>query len=230
MTNQSYDALPAIKSLAFQNIPVAVTGSYKGVLFEEKVAPLRITPASVIFRAPKSQICATLQTPVVLHSQVLSESVRAHIQYLKDGELCLSNFTYTGLRWRNRIEQRVEPDAPVTATLTVEGKRYRANLLNLSLHGAGLMVFLGDSTASELAPRARVEVNFRLSEQSEFNVLGNVASVHFLGYSLAQAGLSLQPTPIQESWLEKYITRRKIEILEELEHRVTEEYRAQQAE
>ncbi len=52
------DASQAVKSLAFQSIPVALTSVYKGVLLEEKVAPLKINPDSITYRAPKTQICA----------------------------------------------------------------------------------------------------------------------------------------------------------------------------
>lgn len=220
------DASQAVKSLAFQSIPVAVTSTYKGVLLEEKVAPLKINPDSITFRAPKMQICATMRTPVILHSKLLPESVRAQIQYInpRSGEICLSNFSFTGCYWQDRGEQRVEPADPVYATLTVYTQRYRSNLTNLSLHGAGLMIFLGDNIGSNLIAKSKVDLNFKLSEHNEFTVAGSIASIKFLGYSLAQAGLILYPTANQEIWLEKYITTRKIAILDELDHQVVQAY------
>lgn len=222
------DASQAIKSLAFQSIPVALTSVYKGVLLEEKVAPLKINPDSITFRAPKTQICATMRTPVILHSKLLPESVRAQIQYVnpRSGEICLSNFSFTGCYWQDRGEQRVEPSEPIYATLTVFNQRYRANLANLSLHGAGLMIFLGDSTGGNLTLKSKVDLNFKLSESNEFTVGGSIASIKFLGYSLAQAGLILHPTANQELWLEKYITKRKIEIMDELDQQVVRAYTA----
>lgn len=231
MLIQHTDAMQAVKSLAFQSIPIAVTSSYKGLFLEEKVAPLKINPNSVTFRTPKDQICATIHTPLLIHSKVLPESVRAGIQYIdpKAGEICLCSFAFTGYYWQDRLEQRVEPDGPVYATISVEKKHFRANLVNLSLHGACLMIYLGDSTASELTPKARVEVNFKLSANNEFNLLATIASIKFLGYSLAQAGLRLHPTSHQETWLENYVSKRKIEILEELDHKVVPSYRMSQA-
>lgn len=222
------DASQAVKSLAFQSIPLAVTSCYKGLFLEEKVTPLKIKPDGVVFRAPKMQICATMRTPVMLHSKLLPESVRAQIQYIdpRSGEICLSNFSFSGFFWRDRTEQRVEPADPVYATLKVQNQHYRSNLVNLSLHGAGLMLFLGDSTANNLTPKTKVDLSFKLSEHNEFNIAGCIASIKFLGYSLAQAGLGLNPTPNQEIWLEKYITCRKIEILNELDHQVVQAYTA----
>src|SRR5574340_1572067 len=175
------DASQAIKSLAFQSIPVALTSVYKGVLLEEKVAPLKINPDSITFRAPKMQICATMRTPVILHSKLLPESVRAQIQYInpRSGEICLSNFSFTGFYWQDRGEQRVEPADPVYATLTVYTQRYRSNLTNLSLHGAGLMIFLGDNLGSNLIAKSKVDLNFKLSEHNEFTVAGSIASIKF---------------------------------------------------
>lgn len=225
------DAAQAIKSLAFQSIPVALTSTYKGIFLEEKVAPLKINPDGVIFRAPKMQICATMHPSVMLHSKLLPESVRAQVQYIdpKCGEISLSNFSFSGCYWRDRCEQRVEPADPVYANLIVQNRRYRSNLVNLSLHGAGLMIFLGDNTAANLTPKTKVDVNFKLSEHNEFNIAAAIVSIKFLGYSLAQAGLSLSPTPNQEIWLEKYITNRKIEILNELNSQVVQSYTSAQS-
>ncbi|MHB0924175.1 MAG: PilZ domain-containing protein [Bellilinea sp.] len=220
------DAMQAVKSLAFQSIPLAVTSTYKGIFLEEKVAPLKVNPDSVTFRAPRKQICATMRTPVILHSKVLPESVSAQVLYInpKAGEVCLSNFSFTGFYWRDRYEQRIEPDAPVYARLSVQQKHYRANLVNLSIHGAGLMIHLGDSMARELTPKTRVDVSFKLSPQNEFNISGVIASIKFLGYCLAQTGLRLEPTTSQQIWLGNYISRRKIEILNELDHQVVGSY------
>jgi len=220
MLTHSNDALQAVKSLAFQRIPVAVTSTYKGLFFEEKVAPLKVGPDYVIFRAPKSQICRTLHDKVMLHSQVLPESVRTDLHSIDSTsrEITLTNFSYTGAYWRDRHEQRIEPPAPLQAALIIEKNTYRANLNNLSLHGAGLLVYFGDDERRDLALKMRVEVCFQLSAQSDFHILGTIACIRQMDYTLAQVGVRLEPTSNQASWLENYIAKRKIEILNELDH------------
>jgi preprotein translocase subunit Sec61beta len=224
MLTQSRDALQAVKSLAFQRIPVAVTGTYKGLFFEEKVAALKVEPDAIVFKAPRPQVCLTLGEQVWLHSQVLRESVRATRLPGTSGcgDITLTNFAYTGAYWRDRLEQRIEPHIPVRATFTVQKKSFPANLTNLSLHGAGLLVYLGEDTGGILNPKAAVEVCFTLSERNDFHLLGTVAGCRQVGYSVVQVGLRLQPTNTQVIWLENYIASRKIEILHELDEKVAQ--------
>ena len=222
MLTHSRDAMQAVKSLAFQRIPVAVTSTYKGLFFEEKVAPLKVGPDYVVFKAPKPQICLSLRYQVWLHSQILPESVRATLQtvHTASGEITLTNFTYTGDYWRDRQEQRIEPANPVHATVNVAKKTFPANLTNLSLHGAGLLVYLGENTDRNLVPRSPIEVCFNLTEQNMFHILGTIASCRQMGYSVIQVGVHLQPSINQVAWLENYITKRKIEILQEMDEKV----------
>jgi hypothetical protein len=222
MLTHSRDAMQAVKSLAFQRIPVAVTSTYKGLFFEEKVAPLKVGPDYIVFKAPKPQICLSLRYQVWLHSHVLSESVRATLQtvHSASGEITLTNFAYTGDFWRVRQEQRIEPANPVHAMVNVAKKAFPANLTNLSLHGAGLLVHLGDNTDRDLVPRSPIEVCFTLTEQNNFHILGTIASCRQMGYSVIQVGVHLQPTLNQVAWLENYITKRKMEILQEMDEKV----------
>lgn len=228
MLSHSRNALQDVKSLAFQRIPVAVTGTYKGLFFEEKVAALKVGPDAIVFKAPQARVCLTMGDQVWLHSQVLPQSVRATrlSNTSNSGELTLTNFAYTGSYWRDRQEQRIEPHIPIRATLTVQEKSYTANLTNLSLHGAGLLVYIGDDAGCGLNPKAAVEVGFVLSEHNDFHILGTVAGCRQVGYSVVQVGLRLQPTSTQVTWLENYIASRKIEILHELDEKVAHSNRS----
>ncbi len=228
MLSHSRDALQAVKSLAFQSIPVAISGTYKGLFFEEKIAALKVGPDVIVFKAPRPQVCLSLGEQVWLHSQVLPQSVRATrlSGTSGSGEITLTNFSYTGAYWRDRLEQRIEPCAPVRATVTIQKKSYPANLTNLSLHGAGLLVYLGDDTGCSLSPRSALEVCFTLTEHNDFHLLGSVAGCRQMGYSVVQLGVRLQPTLNQVTWLENYITRRKIEILRELDEKVAQSIRS----
>jgi len=221
MLTQSKNALQAVKSLSFQSIPVAVTANYRGMFFEEKVAPLKVGPDFIVFRTPKSPLCCALQEKVILHSQVLPESVRTEILSLdpQSCELTLTNFTFTGTLWYDRREQRVEPAVPLKAEISVYGKTYRANLNNLSLHGAGLLVYFGDEIRSDLCRKMPVEISFQLNPQNDFHISGTIASLQQMDYSLLRMVLHLHPSQTQTYWLENYIGQRKIEILHELEQR-----------
>ncbi len=217
-THPTY-ALQAVKSLAFQCIPIAVTGTYKGLFFEEKVAPLKVGPDFVVFRAPKSPMHRALRDKVILHSHVLPQSVRTDLQSIDAirSEITLTNFSFTGAYWRDRREQRIEPPTPLQASITFGKKPYRANLNNLSLHGAGLMAYFGDDECRDLMLKKPVEVSFHLGSQSDIHISGSVASIRQMNYTLVKLGIRLEPTSNQETWLKNYIAKRKIEIMNELD-------------
>jgi hypothetical protein len=221
MLAHSENALQAVKSLAFQRIPIAVTACHKGLFLEEKVAPLKVGPDFIIFQAPKKPICQVLQNRVILHSQVLPETVRTDLLALdtENSALSLTNFAYTGTYWHDRREQRVEPSVPVKAEITIQDKIFQANLNNLSLHGAGLLVYFGDEDHDSFRPGLPVEVSFQLGTQGDFHISGVIASIRQMDCSLGQMGLQLHPSLSQTSWLENYISERKMEILAELEER-----------
>jgi hypothetical protein len=147
--------------------------------------------------------------------------VRATLQtvHSASGEITLTNFTYTGDYWHDRQEQRIEPAPPVRATVNLAKQSFPANLTNLSLHGAGLLVYLGENTDRNLIPRSPIEVCFTLSEHIDFHIQGTIASCRQMGYSVIQMGVRLQPTLNQVAWLENYITKRKIEILKEMDEK-----------
>lgn len=220
MLAQPENALQAVKSLALQRIPVAVTTTYKGLFLEERVAPLKVGPDYIVFRAPKSEICRALKDKVILHSQVLPETVRTSLQTLDPTtcELTLTNFVFTGASWRDRREQRVEPDAPIKAEIAIQKARYRANLNNLSLHGAGLLVYFGDEPRDDLCRKMPVEISFQLGSQGDFHIPGSIATIRQMEYSLVQIGVQLEPSISQTTWLENYIAKRKISILGELNY------------
>jgi len=98
MLIHSRDALQAVKSLAFQRIPVAVSSNYKGLFFEEKVAPLKVGPDYIVFKAPKPQICLSLRYQVWLHPPNRRSVCPCAI---KSG--CILKF------YRNRCEPRCKP-------------------------------------------------------------------------------------------------------------------------
>ncbi len=116
------DALQAVKSLAFQRVPLNLVSTYKGVHFIERIQPIKIGVDSITFRAPRLQVCVTLRDPVYLYSRVLPETVRAKPQLLNTSpqELRLSDFSFNGNLWFDRMEQRVQPDRPIEVMLKLQ--------------------------------------------------------------------------------------------------------------
>lgn len=224
MFNQPVNALMSIKMLAFQQTPLTLTTSFKGVLFDEKIKPLKVSADQIIFSTPRQHILLTMRDPLYLHSNALPESVRASLVNLNTSacEMALTNFRFSGNPWRDRYEQRIQPVAPLTAMLTIDKRIYQAKLIDLSLHGAGVMINGGAEPLPAPALKSSIDINFQLDRQTRLSMPGAVAYVRKGGTFLLNLGLRLFPTSSQETLLESYITRRKIEIMSELHQQARE--------
>jgi hypothetical protein len=224
MLNQPVNALISIKTLAFQQIPLTLTTGYRGLLFDERIKPLKISADQIVFSAPRQHILITLGDPLYLHSHALPESVRASLLCLNTaaGEMTLTNFRFSGIPWRDRCEQRVQPVKPLNAMLTIDRRIYQASLVDLSLHGAGVTINGENEQAPMPALKSSIDINFQLDSQTRLSMRSTVAYVRKGGACLVNLGLRLFPTPNQEILLESFITRRKIEIMNELQQQARE--------
>ncbi|MEN4012963.1 MAG: PilZ domain-containing protein [Chloroflexota bacterium] len=225
-----HDALQAVKSLAFQRLPLNLVGNFKGLHFIEKIEPLKIGVDTVVFRAPRLQVCATLRNPVYLYSRVLPETVRASPQMINCTamELRLTDFTFNGNLWFDRLEQRVQPERPIPTLLTVHKSVYSATLKDISHHGAGLMLYVGDQPELELLVNTPLDLRLELSPQTRLSLHGRVVCRKRVGTAILYLGVRIYPTQDQARWLENYIARRKANILRELDQQAYQRMEPQQ--
>ncbi len=223
---QPVNALIPIKTLAFQQTPITLTTCYKGLLFDDKLKPLRVGSEQITFSSPRQQILLTLKDPLYLHSRALPESVRANLCSINNvaREITLANFRFSGAPWRDRYEQRVQPDQPLPAMVTIDRRIYQSSLVDLSLHGAGVIVNGAGSEVPEPALKSSVDINFQFDSQTRLSMRSLVVYVRRGATYMLNLGLILIPTPNQETMIESYITRRKIEIMTDLQQQARERF------
>lgn len=216
------DALQAIKSLAFQRTPLNLFCSFKGVHFSEKIQPLQVGIDHVTFKMPAMNICLILRDPVYLNSRVLPEAVKASPQMMSctTPELRLSNFSYTGTLWFDRLEQRVQPERPVSVGLSIHKKNYNATLKDISAHGAGLLVYVGENPDLDVLTNTPVDLRFQLTPTTRLSLPGKVICRKRYGRGMLSLGVRIFPTQSQEGWLTTYTNRRRAEILNELQQQL----------
>ncbi len=225
------DALQAVKSLAFQRVPLNLVSTYKGVHFIERIQPIKIGVDSITFRAPRLQVCVTLRDPVYLYSRVLPETVRAKPQLLNTSpqELRLSDFSFNGNLWFDRMEQRVQPDRPIEVMLKLHNRIYSATLRDISLHGAGLLLYTGDQPNFDVLVNTPVDLRFDLTPTTSLDLHAKVVCRRRVGSTMMVLGVRIFPSEEQTRWLENYIVRRKLEILNELDELINQEMEPQTA-
>jgi len=224
MFTQPVYALSSIKTLAFQQTPITLTAGYKGLLFDERINPLKVGPDQITFSLPRPHVRLILCEPLHLHSRALPESVHANIASinLDASEMTLNNFRFSGLPWRDRYEQRVQPASPLTGMLTFDHRIVRASLLDLSVHGVGVMIEREPDSMPDPKVKSSVDVNIQLDSQTRLSMPGETAYIRKGGTLLLNLGLRLSPTTYQESILESFVARRKVQIMCELQQLVRE--------
>ena len=222
MFTQNDDALQAVKSLAFQHTPLGLASCFKGMHFIERVQPVQVGISHVVFRAPSPKVCLILGDTVYLYSRVLPETVRATPQLVgySAHELRLTDFSYTGTLWHERIEQRVQPEKPVSVDLLMARRFYRASLKDISANGIGLLVNIPVEIQGDIITNTPADFTFQLNALDQFTLHGKIVHRQLIGRSLFDLGLHIFPTPTQKTWLENYISRRKQAILTELERQL----------
>ena len=91
-------------------------------------------------------------------------------------------------------------------------------MLDLSINGMGLLVGSSDDCELEFEPNSCVRTDFETSPAHKWIKLGG--AIHYqlkVARSIVRLGIRLYPKVEQARQLEKYIAKRKNEIMEELD-------------
>lgn len=214
------DIISAIDSLASQNSWLKLTKPYQGLILSEDVKIITVNDQRAVFQVFDSKICAALMGCVHLHSPALPRTVKARIKDLciSEGMFALSDFTYLDSDWHNRLHERVQPKQPTYGFLRYKDFHFRAPLKNISVDGMGVLVSNPGDNEAEIQPNSTVNLDFQVTPEYGWTALkGRIVYLIEVTKSLLRLGIHLQPNAQQARKLEKYLTIRKKEIMEELD-------------
>ena len=222
------DAYDVLTRLAEKKLPLSLSLPYKGVALPQELQILDIQEGQITIQAPNQGGNFLVGDFIFLHSQEISQTLVARLVEinLPTGQLRLSELVYLGTPWKERCEMRVEPKDPIMVDVRLASMTYRACMENLSLNGAGLLVYKAIERGVPLEALQRVLLDFELPpEHRRIVVRGVISNLHVLGDTLVRIGVHILPSVIKKRWLQRYILWRKNEILEELERNSFEENR-----
>ena len=222
------DALQAMKTLAFQGVPLSLVGSFKGMHFYDQANPIQVGRDHVVLRTPGIKVCLTMHDKVYIYNRLLPETIRAVPQMLVNmpGTIRLSDFAYTGSLWYDRQGQRVQPGDALPAEVMLNGVRHEACIQDISLQGTRLWVDVEPEADQEVIVNLPVTVILPVGEVV-FVIRGQIANRHFPRPHTLSLGVRLRPTVAQQTWLRDYIARRQRQILAELDTLVNEQLEPQ---
>src|SRR5512142_3377840 len=91
---------------------------------------------------PPGSVCLESQEQTIVLSRGLPEAIRARIVSfdLVNGRLKLSDFSYVGSHFGERMIARVQAEDPIHVEIGVEDAGYTGTLVDVSLSGVGVFV------------------------------------------------------------------------------------------
>ncbi len=219
------DVISVIRHLGQQSAALELTKSFRGIIFKQDVSILEVSPDDATFRASNIEMCAATETEVYLHNQLFPKPVMAQLKSLniRNGMLVLSDFAYADMEWKKRQHERVQPKCPIYVTLHWKGKALRACMENISVDGLGLLAYKLFEKGMKIRPGSIIRLDFQLSPGQKFSALrGRIIYINTIDRYSPTMGIRLFPKVKEVRVLEKYVARRKQEILEELNQEYSE--------
>jgi len=219
-TSTQDEILALFDSLTNQNSSLMMTKSYQGIILSHEIKAVTINTHRVVFQAFDRDICAALDGCVYLHNESLSRPVKARVKDLsvRSGMFSLSDFSYLEGDWQERLHERVQPKDPTYVSLRYKRMDIRASMLDISINGMGVLVGTADDPKLHFQTNSCVCTDFHTSPTFRWTKLGG--AIHYqqkMAQSIVRLGIRLYPKLEQARQLEKYIAKRKDEIMEELD-------------
>jgi hypothetical protein len=207
----AFDALPQDKP------SLNLTKHYKGITLSEDVRIVDIQPDCATIRASRREIFPCLEGKIHLHCKEFPKSFsgRIHpIDYTR-GTFLLSDLA--SAEWKDRNFERVHPKNSIYVNLHHAGETFRAFLEDISIKGMGILGNKAIDPTNRLKVGLAVVLEFQLTEDDLLaNLAGELVHRQEICPELVKYGLLIYPNTHQKRTLKRYISQRKVDILEEI--------------
>jgi hypothetical protein len=205
-TGQELDVLNFHKSF-----PITCKASVEKI--DQGVVSLRVQPPG--------SVCLEAQDQTIILSRGLPEAVKAQVVSfdLVSGLLNLSDFTYVGSRFGDRMIARVQPEETVRVEITAGDRQTFGTLVDVSLSGVGLLV-----SEANFQRGQTVELTLPLPE-GEVNLPGKILNVSEAANQQNRLSIGFTRNAQEIAVVMRYIKDRRSEILNEIERMYERAYR-----
>jgi hypothetical protein len=209
-----------LEAIAVQQIPLAITRTYKGIALHQNVKVLAACDNYAVFQTPDIKTFADMNGTVQLHSPCLDRPVSARLvgRDFNKSTFSLADFTFLPGPWKERLHRRVQPQSPTYLSLRGGRRPVLASLVDLDARGLGLFANSFFLKLAGLRPGSEIRTSFLLAPNLLINALiGQVEYIKTANPRLSRLGIRFYPRRQQEALLESYIERRQAEIFQELD-------------
>lgn len=216
--------LAAVQCLAYQNVPLVLTSTYKGLVLNQELKILELLQDRLVMQAPGNRICISLKGHTYLYSPLLPEVIIAEIDDInfEQGKIILSGLRFTGNAWKERYNERIQPHKPIYVDVQCRRYKFKADLDNLSMNGVKLIAYKLSEKGIVLENNCNVHLCFTLpGDQANLDLKGTII-YHREVSKLVKLGVRIYPNSVQAANMRLYIAARSAEILEELDQQCSE--------
>jgi hypothetical protein len=214
------DAVSLLQNLARQNAPLRMSRTFRGMLFTQDLSIVSLGSDRGLFKGARSRLATGLGDRIYLHGPGLREALSARVLEMdvQLGRFLLGEFVQTGRPWAERSQERVQPRRPIRVMLRCEEHSMPASLENISLIGVGLLAYKSAERGLDLRVGSQVTVDFELPVlRGRVSLPGRLVNVVYPGARLACLGVHTLLDMNQARVVERYVTHRKAEIVDELD-------------
>lgn len=197
-TSQELDILNFHKSF-----PITCKAQVEAV--ERDVVSMRVQPPG--------SVCLDSQEQTIVLSRGLPEAVRARVVSfdLVSGTLKLSDFSYVGSHFGERMIARVEPDETIDVEIEAGDQRYQGTLVDVSLSGVGVY------TIEKNFQRGQLLLLTLPLPEGKVTLPGKVLNINEVPDGQVRLSIGFTRNAQEIAVVMRYIKDRRSEILSEIE-------------
>jgi hypothetical protein len=166
---------------------------------------------------PPGSVCLESQEQTIVLSRGLPEAVRARVMDfdLVGGKLTLSDFSYVGSHFGERMIARVQPEDTIAVEIEASERKTTGTLVDVSLSGIGVYTSESDYQRGQV-----LEITLPLPE-------GRVTNVNQTPEGKVRLSIGFTRNAQEIAVVMRYIKDRRSEILGEIEHKYEQAYHDQ---
>ncbi len=170
---------------------------------------------------PPGSVCLESQDQTIVLSRGLPEAVRAQVVSfdLVDGTLKLSDFSYVGSHFGDRMIARVQPEDTINVEIEVGFEKYTGTLVDVSLSGVGVYTHETSFQRGQL-----LQLTLPLPE-GKVTLPGKILNTTEAQDNQVRLSIGFTRNAQEIAVVMRYIKDRRIEILNEIEHMYERSYR-----
>lgn len=219
--SKSFDDVDDITVLLSKDSVIEVEIPMRGLLVKESIVVSDCSRDQVEAQSSNiSHFCTgTFNYPLFIKVKGSNKIVVGRLADLLvyNGRLRLNNFQVLDQVWIERQSERVQPKLPTFITLSIGKRKIRASLYDISKNGVSVFIDKLIEETNEDFLGSEVLLYMKIPPgKNLYKISAEVAQIRSISNELTRIGLKMHHNQTEDEALDKYLSERKREILDEV--------------